>query len=113
MQPITYLLYCLFIGLLAFATFFLLSRKLANGTRSLHAFYVCFLAPFLVALATMILMQPDAPTSEMGAKIMSGEVIDPGPAAFVTWASWVGGPLVLYLVISIPLFFLSGKISAR
>lgn len=107
MGMIGYLLYCLAIAVIAFPLGYFLTKKLAREGGAIHAAFVCFFFPFLIGFVTLILAQVSEPaTPELAAKIASGEMVDPGPAAFVKWAMTVGGPLIVYTVVAIPLFIL-------
>ena len=110
MGLIGYLLYCLAIAFIGFLLGYFLTKKLAREGGAIHASYVCFFFPFLIGFTTLILAQVSEPsTSELQAKIASGQMVDPGPAAFVKWVLTVGGPLITYVVIAIPLFMLARR----
>ncbi len=83
-------------------------RLVLEGT-SAHFFMVCIFVPFLVAAGTLCATSPEAPTENDVELIAAGLKADPGPASLVFWAEVFGIPIVLYILMSIPLFFVARR----
>jgi hypothetical protein len=114
MGLIGYLLFCLAVAFVLFPVAYFLSKGFAPEGGVIHASYVCFFIPFLIGFLTLAFAQiSETSSSELQARIASGELVDPGPAAFANWVLTVGGPLAMYVAISIPLFVLARKRIAR